>query len=420
MLRRILIIIALLVVAGQAARAEDWPSFRGPEGNGISQEKNFPVTWSRDEKVKWKAELPGPGNSSPIVCHGRVFITCGEDQGRRRSLYCYDRSSGRQMWVRTVAFDKVMPTHKTSPYCSSTPAADRDRVVVWHSSAGLYCYDLDGQQLWSRDLGEFRHMWGYGSSPVLYNNRVVLNCGPGRRVFLTAVDLDTGKTIWKTEEPFEGDGDRNENGKYLGSWSTPVIASVGGKELILCSMPTRLNAYDHKNGSIVWSCDGLRGRKGDLVYTSPIIADDVCVAMGGFNGPAIGVSMGGSGNVTGSHRLWRVEPNPQRIGSGVCVDGHVYMASAGPSTFQCLAPKTGEVLWEERSDGAAHWGSLVFAAGRLYVTDQAGTTQVFLPNPEKFELVARNPLGERSNSTPAFSEGEIFIRTFEHLYCISQ
>jgi outer membrane protein assembly factor BamB len=185
-------------------------------------------------------------------------------------------------------------------------------------------------------------------------------------------------------------------------------------------MPTRLNAYDPETGAIVWSCDGLRGRKGDLVYTSPILAGDVCVAMGGFNGPAIGLSMDGSGNVTGSHRLWRVEPNPQRIGSGVCVDGHVYMASAGPSTFQCLAPKTGELLWEADSEGAVHWGSLVFAAGRLYVTDQAGTTHVMLPNPEKLELVAHNPLGERSNSTPAFSDGEIFIRTFEGLYCISK
>jgi outer membrane protein assembly factor BamB len=195
MLRRTTIILALLVLVGRTARADDWPAFRGPAGNGISRESDFPLTWSREENVKWKAELPGPGNSSPIVAHGRVFVTCAEDQGRKRSLYCYDRASGNRLWVRTVSFDKVMPTHKTSPYCGSTPVAGRDRVVVWHSSAGLYCYDLDGRQLWSCDLGEFRHMWGYGSSPVLYKNRVVLNCGPGKRVFLAAVDLDTGETI---------------------------------------------------------------------------------------------------------------------------------------------------------------------------------------------------------------------------------
>ncbi len=416
------IIVCAVLVNGicGAVRAEDWPSFRGPFGSGVSSEKNVPVTWDTDENIKWKVRLPGPGNGSPIVTSGRVLVACSGDGGRKRGLYCFDRNSGEQRWARTVSFDKVMPTHKTSPYCGSTPATDGDRVVVWHGSAGLHCYDLDGRRRWSRDLGEFRHIWGYGSSPVLYRDRVILNCGPGKRVFMTAVDLKTGKTIWETDEPVEGDGDRNEAGNYMGSWSTPVVTAVGGSDVVICSMATRVTAYDPQSGDIVWSCDGLRGRKGDLAYTSPVLADDVCVVMGGFKGPAIGLSLGGAGNITESHRLWRVELNPQRIGSAVYVGGYIYMANAGPNSFQCIAPKTGNVLWEERSDGAAHWGSLVYADGHLYATDQDGTTRVFRPDPEKFDEVAQNALGEPSNSTPAISDGEIFIRTLEHLFCIAR
>ena len=166
-----------------------WPAFRGPRGDGISPAKNVPVTWGPEQNVRWRAELPAPGNSSPVVTGDCVLVTCAEDEGRKRSLYCFDRELGTQRWVRTVEFDKVMPTHKTNPYCSSTPLVAGNRVVVWHGSAGVFCYDLDGKELWSRDLGEFRHMWGYGSSPIFYKDRIILNCGPGKRVFLTALEL---------------------------------------------------------------------------------------------------------------------------------------------------------------------------------------------------------------------------------------
>ena len=120
-----------------------------------------------------------------------MLVTSAEDkEGRRRSLYCFDAASGRQLWVRTVAIDKTMPTHETNPYGGSTPVSDGRRVVVWHASAGLHCYDLDGKEIWSRDLGEFRHMWGYGSSPILHQGRVILHTGPGKRVFVTAIELD--------------------------------------------------------------------------------------------------------------------------------------------------------------------------------------------------------------------------------------
>ena len=413
-------VMGVCFFADLSLQAADWPMFRGPEGNGISEEKKVPLTWSAGKNVKWKVSLSAPGNGSPIVSNGRVFLVSANKEGTKRSLLCMDRKNGKLIWEKTVSFDKELPTHKTNPFGSSTPAADGERVVVWHSSAGLYCYDFDGKELWKRELGEFRHMWGYGTSPLLHQGKIFVNCGPGKRVFVAAFDLKTGKTLWETDEPQKGNGEKNEENKYMGSWSTPIVAEVDGMGQIVCSMSTRVNAYDPDTGKIIWSCDGISGKKGDLAYNSPTIAGDVCVAMAGFGGPFMGFKLGGKGDTTGKNRLWRAEKGPQRVGSGVYLNGNVYLANAGPNTFQCLDPKSGKFLWEERSPGPAYWGSLVFAAGHLFVTDQGGTTTVLKPNPEKLEIVSRNEIAERSNSTPAFSDGEIFLRTFENLYCIGK
>ncbi len=399
------------------AHGAAWPEFRGPLGNGHSPARNLPLTWSPTQNVSWRTALPAPGNSSPVVTGDRVIVSCAEDQGRRRSLYCFDRQSGRQLWVRTVAFDRVMPTHKTNPYCASTPLIAGQRIVVWHGSAGVFCYDLTGQQLWSRDLGEFRHMWGYGSSPIFHQDRVIINCGPGRRTFLIALDITDGSTRWQTDEPIEGDGDRNAAGKYSGSWSTPVVAHVDGKAQIICCMPTCVHGYDPQSGEVLWTCDGVRGEKGDLSYSTPLIADNMCVVISGFNGPAFGFEYGGTGNITDQARRWRFEPGPQNIGSGVLVGKHIYVPDAGPGTLRCIEPGTGKVVWQQRLPRPV-WGSIVCADDRAYVTCQNGNTVVFEPNPNAYTELAVNPLGEPSNATPALAEGQIFLRTDQALYCI--
>ena len=260
----------LLLAMASTAMAGDWPAFRGPGGNGLALEDKVPLHWEPGKNVRWKTALPGPGNSSPIVSRGRVFVTCAQDTGTRRNLYCFDRWNGRQVWVRTVEFPGVEPTHRSNPYCASTPVADGERVVVWHGSAGVYCYNFDGQELWKKDLGAMRHDWGYASSPIIHRGKVILNFGPGARTFLAALDL-----------------------------------------------------------------------------------------------------------------------------------------------------KTGNLLWTERLEGGESWGSVVLAAGRLYVTSRRGVTSVFRPDPEKFELLAMNDLGEPRHATPAISDGDIFLRTDLHLYCIA-
>src|SRR5262245_57013922 len=185
---KILGVAAALLVGAGSISADDWPLFRGPNGDGSSSEKSAPTTWAPDKNVKWNVPLAQPGNGSPIVSNGRVFITAQEDpEGKKRSLYCFDRKDGKQAWVKTVDFGKAARTHETNTHSPSTPAADGKKVVVWHASAGLHCYDFEGKELWSKNLGEFDHMWGEGTSPVIHDGKVFINSGPDKkRVFVGA------------------------------------------------------------------------------------------------------------------------------------------------------------------------------------------------------------------------------------------
>lgn len=404
--------VSVLLFVANGVQAGEWLQFRGPGGSGVSDERDVPFRWTSEENVRWSVALPGPGNNgSPIVTEDAVLIVVATDEGRRRSLASYDRKTGRERWVRTVEFEGKELTHSTSLYGGSTPAADGDRVVVWHSSAGMHCYDHQGRPLWSKDLGEFIHIWGYGASPVIYGDLVLNNCGPGERTFLVALDKQTGEVVWKTDEP---GGTSGKKKPWIGSWSTPIVANVGGRDQILLSYPHHVNGYDPETGEVLWQCDGL----GNLVYTSVLVGDGVAVAMGGYHGPAVAWKLGGAGNVTERNLLWRVERNPQRIGSGVILGEHGYMVDER-GNVQCFDPATGDPHWEDKLPTAARsWSSLVAAAGRLYVTTQSGETVVFAASPEGFEVLAVNPIGEKTNSTIAVSDGEIFLRTYEGLYCI--
>ena len=222
-----------------------------------------------------------------------------------------------------------------------------------------------------------------------------------------AVDKKTGQEAWKVDQTKNKGGDG-----FYGMWSTPLVARVNNQDQLLVSFPQQFKGLDPKTGKELWSCDGLT----QLVYTSPLYSDGVAVAMSGYGGAALAVKLGGTGDIS-ADRLWHHPRNSQRIGSGMIVGEHLYMANAGGGTAQCFELRTGKEVWKERL-GPSHWGSLVLADGKFYTTDQDGDTYVFAASP-KFELIGRNRLNEHTNATPSISDGEIFIRTYQHLWCIS-
>lgn len=411
---------ALVFVAlGLHLHAANWPEWRGPHGDGRCDERNLPLHWSTNENIRWRVPLPDRGNSTPVAWGNRIFVTQAIARERRRTLMCFDRTNGKLLWQQGASHEKQEPTHDTNPNCSASPATDGQRVVSWFGSAGLYCHDLDGKELWHRDLGPQRHIWGNGSSPVIHGGLVYLNFGPGDPSFLIAVDARTGKDAWKVNEPNADSGEKKpgqEKQRWTGSWSTPVFVTVEGREQLLMSWPQRLIAFEPKSGKELWSCAGLN----DLVYTSPLHDHGVVVAMGGYGGKAFAVRAGGSGDVTESRRLWQHPKTRQRIGSGVIHDGHVYILT-DPGFAECWELETGKLVFEERLTGAGKdntsWSSMVLADGLLYVVNHSGDTLVLRASP-KFELLAINSLGEHTEGSIAVSDGELFIRTHQALWCI--
>ena len=401
-------IVAACLAPWLQIRADNWPAWRGPTGQGICEETELPLEWSASKNVRWKLPLPAPGNSTPIAWGKRIFLTQATNSGAGRWTWCVNRDDGKIAWKKKVVYAGSEPTHATNPYCSASPVTDGERVIVSHGSAGLFCYDLSGKELWRRDLGEFRHIWGNANSPVIYGDSCIINCGPGVRTHLLCLDKKTGKETWKIPIPggHEGTGGRES---WTGSWSTPLVL---GKKLLV-SYPGRLIAFEATSGKELWSCSGL----GKLVYTSPLAREGIAVSMSGFMGPPLAVRLGGKGEVTESRRLWRQERSQQRIGSGVIHQGHIYIHN-DPGVLECIKLKTGETVWKNRLAGKS-WSSVVLSGDRLYTADDGGSCFVVQASPS-FKVLARNELGERIRASIAVSDGALFIRSYKHLWCISK
>jgi outer membrane protein assembly factor BamB len=364
--------------------------------------------------------LPERGNSSPVVWGNQVFITQAIEAQGLRQLVCFDRRTGRQLWKSEVEYKVKEPTHRTNPFCSASPVTDGKHVVVSHASAGLFCYDMKGKRLWSRDLGVQHHVWGNAASPVIHDNLCLFNFGPGERTFLIAVSLKDGSTVWQHDEPGGSSGIPKEGGtrgKWVGSWATPVFIEAKTGPQLLMTFPNRVVAFDPAKGYELWDCKGLN----PLVYTSPIYGDGIVVAMGGFSGTAMGVRAGGKGDVTKTHQLWTRPREKQRIGSGVMVNGHVYILNED-GIAQCIEARKGKVIWEERLRGPGgngkSWSSMVAVGDKLYAINQSGDAFILRAAP-RYQLLAVNSLGEMTQSSMAFSNGEVFVRTYKSLWCIN-
>lgn len=418
---KVCICLFLVSFSADCLSAESWSAWRGDiRGTGRISGRDLPEKWGKELNVKWRVDLPGPSNSTPAVWENRVFVTQSDQSRGTRDLYCFDRSDGTLLWKQGLIFKQKERTHGSNYYCSASPAVDAGRVVVSFGSGGMMCFDHEGKELWRRDLGGIDHVWGNSSSPLIFDDLVIYYHGPSKNAVFYGLEKSTGKTVWKWKEPVWKPGARSDGfrkrpgGGVIGSFSTPILVTIDDRTELIMSFPLELKAFDPETGKELWTCGGLN----PLVYTSPVYDDGVVVAMGGYYGSSIGVKVGGSGDVTKTHRLWQEIRHNGGIGSGVAREGKLYYQDAGGIAF-CDDMKTGKTIWKARLPGSGKsWGSFVLVGDWIYTLSQAGDSVIFKASPDGLEMLSQAAVEEETNSSLVIVDGEIFIRTHEGLWCI--
>ena len=413
-----------LAFASLDTRAANWPGWRGPNQDGRSTEARFPTEWSPTRNIRWKAPLPERGNSSPVVWGDRIYVTQAMEAEKRRTVICFSRKEGKLLWQQGTEFTGKEATHSENPYCAASPATDGKKVVATFGSAGVFAFDPKGRELWHRDLGPQAHDWGYASSTVIDGDRCYVFHGPGPHSTLVALDGGSGKVLWeqKLPEPVPTerfDGFKGQLPGRIGAFGTPLLIEAGGRRQLVMGLPEQLRAWDPKTGKPLWHSAGLN----PLVYTTPAWDGETLVALGGYFGSGLAIKPAAAEGDATSHRLWfEQRARKNRIGSPVIHGPHIYVMNSD-GIAECLELGTGKSVWSERLKGpgakADTWSSFTLAGEKLYMVNQSGDAFVLRASP-KFELLAVNSLGEFTNSSFAHSDGELFLRTYNHLWCIAE
>jgi outer membrane protein assembly factor BamB len=430
----------LLLVGSPASDAANWTRFRGENGSGLADSSATPVAWSDTKNLKWSVALPGPGKSSPIVVGDRVIVTCwtGENppEDMKRHILCFDRNTGEELWSK-----EVPPTKPDEPfrqmftengYASHTPASDGERIYAFFGLSGVVAFDMEGNEQWRASVGEGTdpNNWGTASSPILYKNLVIVPA-TSESTSLVALDKATGKEVW-----------RQEGAALEATWGTPVLAKSGDGQDLVMAVPGEIWGMNPDTGKLRWFVEGAPSRN---ICCSAVAADDVAYVVGGRDSGSMAVRTGGKGDARETNLLWS---NGSRggIGTPVVADGLLYSIAGGIAT--CLDAATGEQLYEKRLEAPAvaaqtaeasppaqpnataegpggrggrggggfrqqDYGSPVVADGDAYV----------LATGREVKQLAVNKFASDDgdfSATPAISDGQIFIRSSNKLYCVAE
>jgi outer membrane protein assembly factor BamB len=440
--------IALLLAALSANAASspgNWPSFRGPQAGGVADGQKLPDHWDglRGENIKWKTHIPGLAHSSPIVWGDRLYATSAissrqdatfkhglfgaGDASTDRSLhrwkvYCFDKFTGKVVWETTV-FDGVPreKRHVKNTYASSTPATDGKHVVAFFGSQGLYCLDTTGKLIWKKDLGVLdlgaydapEYEWGTASSPIIYSNKVIVQCDTQKEDFLLAVDIETGATLWKAE--------RDE----LPSWGTPTIYPGPTRVELITNASNFIRGYNPDSGQELWRLGG----SSQITAPTPVFSEDLIVVASGRRpeAPIFVIRAGASGNITlGKGTLSSEQIAWSRLQRGpymptpLIYRGDLYIL-ANQGILDCYELRSGNEIYRRRipHQGGGFSASPVAADGKIYLSGEDGDIFVVRAGKE-FELLSTNPMGERLMATPALSGGRMFARGEHSLFAIGQ
>lgn len=441
----LLLLLFLPVAAQKQSLKDNWPSFRGDHAAGVADGQNLPDAWDgeKGDGIKWKTRIPGLAHSSPIVWEDKLFVTsaissrpnatfkpglygagdASEDKSVHQwKVFCLDKKTGKILWEQ-VAYEGVPreKRHVKSTYASSSPATDGRYVVAFFGSQGLYAFDMKGKLVWKKDLGRLdvgaydlpEYEWGTASSPVIYKDLVIVQCDTSKEDFLMAVDIKTGKTVWKT--------DRDE----LPSWATPTVYLGRNHTEIITNAPNFIRGYDPETGKELWKLGG----SSKITAPTPVFSGDLIVTASGRRpeAPVFVIRAGASGDITlgkdqtaNQHIAW----SRQKIGSymptPLVYQGLLYVLK-NDGIFSCYDLASGEEKYMQRipHQGSGFSGSPVASDGRIYLPSEDGDLFIVKAGP-KFELLGKNSVGQLLMATPAISGGMMFIRAEHDLFAIGR
>lgn len=414
---RIIAVIGLVLSLGTlAANAENWPRFRGPTGQGVSSETGLPLHWSATDNIAWKTPIPGEGWSSPIVFGDNVFVTSTTDEGRTCHVICVDRRTGQVRWD-TEVFEQV-PRFKRADnsYATPTPTTDGELVYAVYSSGGIAALDMTGKVVWTNHDVSFFSQHGLGASPILCDDLLIMpfdgsSDGDDNKIgfkkpwdgaVILALDKKTGDIRW-----------RGRRGLSRLAHVTPNVLRQDGKVQLISAAGDAIQSHDPATGSLLWTVYS----QGEGVAPSIVLGDGLVYTCSGFEAPAIRVVRSdGSGDVTKTHIAWEQPQGVPTLASLLLADRWVYSATDS-GIVNCFDAKTGEPVWRKRI-GGKHAASPILAEGRIYfLSEPDGEATIIEVGPE-YKEIARNTLGELCKASMAISQGNIFIRSQNNLFCV--
>jgi outer membrane protein assembly factor BamB len=441
MKRNVFLVCLMLIFVGSAVfvqAQENWPQWRGPDANGVCPNGNPPIEWNETKNVKWKIEIPGKGHATPVTWRDQVFILTtietdkqvkmqeenDQQQGSRSGMlsvgtnkihkfvvFSINRHNGKVLWQRTVTEEYPQDkTHDFGSWASNSPVTDGKNVFAYFGSRGLFCLDMQGNVIWERDFGQMEKVrsFGEGSSPVLYNDKILVNWDHEGDSFIIALDKNTGKDTWKV--------DRDE----ISSWATPLIIQHNGAAQVITNATNKVRSYDPNTGKLIWECSGMTRN----VIPTPVFANGMVYVLSGFRGAALfAIDLAkAKGDITGSDAIiWQYNQDTPYTPSPVLYNNLLYMLRGNNGDLTCLDATNGKVHYStEKLEGMGNvFASLVAAQDRIYVTGKNGTFYVIKAG-SKFEILAKNELDDNFEASPAIIGNNLYLRGYKNLYCIAQ
>ncbi len=399
-------LIAIVALCPEA-RAENWPGWRGSRGDGTSLEEKTPLHWSATSNISWRTEIPGLGHASPIVWEDKLFTVTCLSESEQRVLLCLERDTGRILWQKNVLQSPLEKKHNLNSQASSTPATDGALVFVTfldQQEMAVAAYDFKGAQKWIVHPGPFHSQHGFCSSPVVYQDKLIVNGDHDGDSYIVALDRQTGKTVWKT--PRES---------HTRSYCVPFIRDLAGRTQMVLSGDKCVASYDPDNGRRHWIIDGPTEQfVASLVYSGQT---GLLYMTGGFpDHHLLAIKPDGTGNVTKTKIIWRTNRGVAYVPSPIIAGDYLLIVSDS-GVAHCFDAATGKLFWQERM--GEHHASLVSARGLVYFLNDVGVMNVVRPG-TGFERVAQNAVGEKCFASPAISNGRLFLRGEKHLFCVQE